>query len=94
MSLNPAQLTIGHDYKFRITSRFAYGATLVPASTADYDNVLPSSAAKTRNPFETQTCAAGAGLVPAGGHVDSKKKGLAGKHGFPALHKLLHAATV
>jgi hypothetical protein len=41
--VNPSQLAVGHTYSIRIVSQFATPATLVPAGSADYDNVVLSA---------------------------------------------------
>ena len=40
MALNPSQLTIGHQYRLRITTRFIYGAQVLPGGSVGYDDVV------------------------------------------------------
>lgn len=39
VALNPSQLTIGHRYRLKITTRFIYGAQVLPGGTVGYDDV-------------------------------------------------------
>jgi hypothetical protein len=40
MSIDPSELTIGHSYRLRIVSRFAYTAEVQGGGDADYDDVI------------------------------------------------------
>jgi hypothetical protein len=40
VALNPSQLTIGHQYRLKITTRFIYGAQVLPGGTVGYDDVV------------------------------------------------------
>jgi len=39
-SLDPASLTVGHDYRIQITSRYTSGTSVLVTGSADYDNVV------------------------------------------------------
>jgi hypothetical protein len=39
VSLRPGQLTIGHQYRLRIITRFIYGAEVIPGGSVGYDDV-------------------------------------------------------
>lgn len=39
-SIDPASLTIGHDYRIQITSRYTSGTSVLVTGSADYDNVV------------------------------------------------------
>jgi Ca2+-binding RTX toxin-like protein len=49
-AVNPAQLEIGHAYHLRVTSRFQFGADVVPGATIDYDNVVLTATRDPRDP--------------------------------------------
>jgi hypothetical protein len=40
VAVNPAELTIGHTYRFRIVSRFVYGAEVLKGGSAGYDDLM------------------------------------------------------
>jgi hypothetical protein len=39
-SIDPAQLTTGHDYRVQITTRYTTGTSVLVSGSADYDNVV------------------------------------------------------
>ncbi len=39
VTVNPSQLTIGHNYKIRITTEFVGSVAVIPLNSVDYDNV-------------------------------------------------------
>jgi hypothetical protein len=39
VTLRPGQLTIGHEYRLRIITRFIYGAEVIPGGSVGYDDV-------------------------------------------------------
>jgi hypothetical protein len=40
MAIDPSDLTIGHSYRLRVVSRFAYGAEVLGGGNVDYDDVI------------------------------------------------------
>jgi len=53
-SIDPAQLTTGHDYRVQITTRYTTGTSVLVNGSADYDNVVLTA--------ETGGAAGGGGL--------------------------------
>jgi hypothetical protein len=43
VNVDPAQLTIGHDYAIRITTEYVVPVAVIPSSSVDYDNVVLSA---------------------------------------------------
>jgi hypothetical protein len=43
-SVDPASLTVGHEYRIQISSRFTSGTSVLVTGSADYDNVVLSAA--------------------------------------------------
>jgi hypothetical protein len=39
VTLRPSQLTIGHQYRLRVITRFIYGAEVIPGGTVGYDDI-------------------------------------------------------
>jgi hypothetical protein len=50
VALNPSQLTIGHQYRLRITTRFIYGAQVLPGGSVGYDDVVLKAIRDTSEP--------------------------------------------
>jgi Thrombospondin type 3 repeat len=53
VNVDPSQLTLGHDYRFRIDTVFDLPATVIPDATFGYDNVLLQAMKADEPPLDT-----------------------------------------
>ncbi len=77
-SVDPEALTIGHDYRIQITTRYTSGTSVLVSGSADYDNVILSAVSGNAN---------GKGKGKGGG------EGAGGTLGSDRLRELLREAT-
>jgi hypothetical protein len=65
VAVSPSELTLGHEYRLRISTSYASALAVIPDATVDYDNVALVA--------ERPGGGAGAGGGPAGGGLASKR---------------------
>lgn len=55
VAVDPGDLTIGHEYRFRVITELGAGANVLPAGTFDYDNVLLRASKADTPPTDTDS---------------------------------------